>query len=207
MKNVLPFSYELTTGWKALSTIRHQLGIAQTAAVLSSMIGAMREGEPFGSLPKPAHRREELSRKQVAPSILLHRALLERMPAQEALQIVRRVTVHGARAFLQRLIKSFDGLRQDASDQQFVTDVDQTFFHAELTWGEISQNTVTFNATDCQYPALCKKANAMELAPLFCEGDRSFFGQDLEGVKLILPHTIAQGASFCPFRLELNGKK
>ena len=103
-KQTIPLSIELATGWKALGLIRHEIGIGMTATILSFIMGAMRRGEPFGHLPKPADRCEILSRKQIAPAILLYKALCERMDTADALVLTRKVAIEGARVFLRRMV-------------------------------------------------------------------------------------------------------
>jgi len=202
----IPLSVELTTGWKALSLIRHELGVAQTASVLSAIMFDMRRGEPFGHLPEPADRCEHLSRKQIAPTVLLYRALCERMEPGDALALTREVAIAGARVFLKRMVdllerERFEDMDTDAREQ-FVQDVGERFFNAKLSWQEISADRLRFTAEACCFPGLCEAAGAPELASLLCEGDKIFFGQDLEGVELTRPRTIAEGFDACPFTLE-----
>lgn len=202
----IPLSVELATGWKALGLIRHELGVTQTASTLSAIMFAMSKGEPFGHLPDPADRCEYLSRKQIAPAILLYRALCERMEPAEALGLTRKVAVEGARVFLKRMVgllerEHFAGM-DAAAREQFVQDIGERFFNAKLTWQEISAERLRFTAEACCFPALCEAAGTPELAPLLCEGDELFFGQDLEGVELTRPRTIAEGFDVCPFTLE-----
>lgn len=202
----IPLSVELATGWKALALIRHELGITQTASVLSSMIGAMRSGEPFGHLPPPVDRCEALSRKQIAPAILLYRALIERLEHPEAFELVRQVAVEGARVFLKRMVGLLDQERieqmSEGDRETFVADIGERFFNAKLEFDEISVEAVRFTVTACCFPTLFRQAGTPELAPLLCEGDEVFFGQDVNGVELERPSTIADGATTCSFHLK-----
>ncbi len=205
----IPLSVELATGWKALGRIRRHLGMKDTAGVLSTIMLAMRRGEPFGDLDPPADRREALSRKQLAPAVLLYRALRERLEPERTLELTREVAVTGARIFLRRMVGLLDRRRfenmEAAERESFVDDIGQRFFNAELRFDEISPERLRFSATACKFPSLCRAAAAPEIAPLLCEGDELFFGTDLPDVELHRPCTIAQGAEECPFTLRFTG--
>ena len=205
-KQTIPLSIELATGWKALGLIRHEIGIGMTATILSFIMGAMRRGEPFGHLPKPADRCEILSRKQIAPAILLYKALCERMDTADALVLTRKVAIEGARVFLRRMVgilqrETFEQLTAKRREA-FVSEVGEKFFNSKLEWDEISSTRLRFRAVSCCFPGLCKAAQVPELAPFFCEGDELFFCEDLAGVEFERPHTIATGAKDCPFSLR-----
>jgi hypothetical protein len=205
-KQAIPLSVELATGWKALGLIRHEIGIGMTATILSFIMGAMHRGEPFGHLPKPADRREILSRRQVAPAILLYKALCERMDTADALVLTRKVAIEGARAFLRRMVGILqrDNFEQLTTERReaFVLEISEKFFNSELEWDEISSARLCFRAVSCCFPGLCEAAQVPELASFFCEGDELFFREDLEGVEFDRPHTIATGAKDCPFSLR-----
>jgi predicted ArsR family transcriptional regulator len=93
---------------------------------------------------------------------------------------------------------------EDDDREEFVRERGRKFFNATIEWDRISETAVEFTVTHCEFPGLCEAAGVPELAPVFCKGDGAFFGGVESDVELERPHTIAQGADDCPFRISLR---
>lgn len=202
----IPFGVQLRAGLATLGFLRRRLGLRGAIAVAREIARAERRGEPFGHLPPPPDRREALSRQQVGQAVLLYRALLARLPRDEALALAHEILVAGGIIFLRRMVGPLPReeilARPPAEREAWVKELGQRFFSATMRWDEISEVRVRFTVTACRFPPLCREAGVPELAPSLCAGDAVYFGQTLRHVELIRPHTIAEGAPTCPFELR-----
>lgn len=191
----------------SLRVLVDELGWWRTATVAAKIKWAQVRGEPFVDLPPPETEAERMSRQQVGPAVLLYRALSARFDGERALAITERAVVEAGVAFLARTVGRLDRDRLDQMDdderEDFVRRSGDQFFNAELEWEAIAADRVEFSVTHCRFPALCEAADVPELAPMFCKADAAFFGGVEEEVDLHRPHTIAEGARTCPFRIEM----
>jgi len=163
-------------------------------------------GAPFKSLPSPQSKREKLSRTQIAPAILLYKALRKYYSQEVSLKICREIIVEGTLLFLSKAIGPIEQetiKRMNENERAgWVTNIANQFFNASIQWHDISEDSISFTVTSCRFPELCSEVGVPELAPLFCEGDQHFFNQPEHFVQLQRPHTIAEGARNCPFTLS-----
>lgn len=183
-----------------------ELGLWRALVVGRAVRKAAKSGAPFDTLPPPRDRREEQSRAQIGPAVLLYRVLLESQPQAEALRICGEVAAVAGRAFLAeqlgRLRRDDVAKLDEAGREHFARTRGERFFNADLVWNRIDGEAVEFTVTHCSFPGLCAAAGAPELAPIFCEVDRRYFGTVEPDVLLDRPQTIAAGAGTCEFRLS-----
>ena len=196
---------------RAARVLWRRLGLRATLSLGAKLEWARRRGEPFERLAPPVDEREQQSRQQIGPAILLYRALLDRgMPRDQALSLVEEVILEATLAFLGRTIGPLRRADLEALDDQerghFVRRLGRRFFNATLRWDTVAADQVAFTVTHCHFPSLCAAAGHPELAPLFCKGDALYFGQVEPDVLLERPHTIAGGAPTCPFTLRYSDR-
>ena len=201
----LPILVTCRTAAGAMRILVRRLGAARALGVMSEVACAQGRGEPFGHLAQPGEAREALCRQQAGPAILLHRSLVRRMAADQALAVTREVVVAGAVIFLAhslgRLSREEIMALSSARREAFVKELGAKFFNATLRWDEISGERLRFTVTHCRFPELCATAGAPEVAPLLCQGDAVYFGDVLGTVLLTRPHTLAEAGPDCPFTL------
>jgi len=165
-----------------------------------------RAGEPFGSMPPVDCENERLSRAQIAPAVLLYKALLAHCPEQ-ALSVTERIVVEDGVRFLRRTLGVLSPTQLASLSSQERTSFAQSkakkFFNATIRWDRIEADHIQFTVTACRFPPLCLAAGVPEIAPFFCAVDSQYFGSVEENVLLERSQTIASGASECPFTLRV----
>ena len=165
-------------------------------------------GSPFKSLPQASDRKEQESRKQIAPAILVYQRLSRQHDQAKALEITRKVVIASGRAFLSTVLESLDidHLSSLAPEQReaYLRPLLDPIPNAIYSLQFDDQQRVYFTVQACHFAQLCTQLKASELAPLFCEVDDYFFRHDLPQVDLERSTTIAHGGKQCPFVLSLN---
>lgn len=205
-RSPLDWRLELATARDALLLLSRRLGGLAALGVLARVAWDRLRGEPFAHLSSPEEEREELSRRQVGPAILLYRALCRRLPREQALALTQEIVVSGTLIFLRRAVGPFSreaiAALGPAEREGWVRAIGARFFNATLRWERVTAREVRFTVTACRFPELCRAAGAPELAPLFCQGDALFFGDPQAGTELLREQTIARGATECPFTIR-----
>lgn len=168
-------------------------------------------GEPFGALPSPDDWREQGSREQAGPAILLYDELRHVVHEAEALSITAEVVEEGAVVFLAKTIGSLRRSDLEPLDEgqrrAFVEERGRRFPNATMSWDEVTPSRVRFTVHSCRLVELVVGAGRPELAPLFCQGDARFFGTIEPDVELIRLETLAGGGSACPFTIQFKVPK
>ncbi len=192
----------------AFKVLIEELGLIDALRVGGRTQRRVFAGEPFAEFPPPESDGERKSRDQIGPAIVLYRELLEEVSRERALQVAERMIIEASIVFLSetvgRLRRSELLEMGDREREAFVRERGNQFFNATLRWEEIDEEVVEFTVTHCEFPPLCEAAGVPELAPLFCKGDAEFFGGVEDDVALERPHTLAEGAESCPFRIEMR---
>jgi hypothetical protein len=165
-------------------------------------------GDPFGHLTAPKDERERLSRAQAVLAIRLYRTLLERYSPERSLVVAGHVIEAGAVQHLGKTLGDLDvrafASLQPAERHSKVQGWIASFFTATARIDDVRDDHVSFTVTACALARLCAEAGHPELAPAFCRGDALFFAAQDPPVELERPHTLAEGAHDCPFRLKLR---
>jgi hypothetical protein len=185
-----------------------ELGLWRALRVGLAVDRGTKRGEPFLELPPPDCEKERLSRAQIGPAILLYRALEAEAGRAQAMKSTEVIAAAGAVAFLKRTIGE---LRRPAllamrpeEREAFVRRQGAQFFNATIRWDLITPDEVRFTVERCRFPRLCEAAGTPELAPVFCKGDATFFGETVPHVTMERAQTIAEGGDCCPFVLKLG---
>jgi hypothetical protein len=191
---------------KAILILFRELGFWKAVITLFRLVKAESKGEPFGHLDPADSEEERLSRKQIGPGIILYKELRKVVSQERAIDIAEQAIIAGAIAFLKRSIGPLrkDKLESlnDTQRRAFVEEKGKRFFNATITWDTIEPTKVAFTVTSCRFPRLCKDAGVPELAPSFCRGDATFFGNVEPNVQLDRPQMISTGAPTCQFALQ-----
>jgi len=195
----------------AAPILLRELGVLTSLRVGRRIRRFERAGEPFCHLGEPDGEDDARSRAQIGPAILLYRVLLDVCDQEVAYRITQEIVIEAAVIFLRETIGSLrradlDGLDEDAK-AAFAQDRGDRFFNASVVWDHLGSDEVRFTVTHCRFPPLCAAAGVPELAPIFCEGDRKFFGTVEPDVLLDRPETIALGGSRCSFRLHYRDRE
>ncbi len=184
--------------------LRRRLGWWEALRLGARVRWAVARGEPFEALPPAVDPRERGSRAQLGPAVVLYRLLRERGEAR-ALALTGEAVEAGALAFLG---ESIGPVRRDLiagmdaeTRRAWVTKVGEKFPNATLDWDHVGPDEVCFRVTRCRFVELCRVVGEPALARFFCRGDGRFFGEVEADVSLERPHTIADDAPDCPFRI------
>ncbi len=183
-----------------------ELGVLGALRVGRRIRRRMKRGEPFAEMPPPQGDDERLSREQIGPAVLLYQELQRVTSQAESMRITEEVVVEAGILFLRDTLGPLRraDLEQldEAGREQFAKERGARFFNATMRWDEIGDDRVRFTVTACRFPRLCADCGVPELAPVFCRADARYFGTVEPDVTLTRPHTIAEGATECPFALQ-----
>jgi len=170
-----------------------------------TMDRAVRRGEPFGSLPPSANQKEEMSRSQIAPAIVLYKHLKEATDV-DALAVVRDVVLKSTVPWMRFAIGVIDrdGYQQGSPEKrrEMLEERTTRFFNMTIDEMETEKEHASFRVTSCFFPGLCAAAGVPEMAPLFCEVDAYFFGGVQRDLILERSTTLAEGGDHCPFHFR-----
>jgi len=193
--------------WAVLRLLIGRIGWLNSVRVLGLFLRWQWSREPFGGLPPAEDDRERQSRAQIAPAILLYRALKRRAP-ESAWELTESVVLMEGVRFLRKSLGRLELERlqtlSPVERREFVEIRGAKFFNATLRWDEVAADRVQFTVTSCRFPPLCVAAGVPELAPMFCRVDDAYFGKVEPGVTLERPATLAGGQDHCLFKLSIR---
>jgi hypothetical protein len=189
---------------KATSVLLRLVGPLLFARLAMSITWAKLRGQPWKGMSPVTNQKEHFSRVQIGDAILLYRALLPHMKQEAALEIMRKIVAVGAGYSFAYLIEpiSPDALSKTAPEKrrELVERNLNRFPNADCIIDEAGEECVAFRVVYCRFAGLAAAAGHPELAPVFCSADKDFFEEHF-GLAFARPHTIAEGATSCPFRL------
>jgi hypothetical protein len=141
-----------------------------------------------------------------------YRALLARMPREQALDVVGKAFHEPVRGYIH------DGTREmlDAAPDPFTALVDvskereRDYFGVDFTFVRSVDDEQRYHLDvhRCFYVDLLARNGVPELGPVFCEFDAAWIGAvDVErhGFRFDRPTTIARGGATCPFHFTRTG--
>ena len=200
----IPASVLRKQEWLGFQVMAAELGWVRAIGLGIRMKKQLASGAPWAELPAPETQREEWSRAQVGPAIVLFQLLLE-MKHPAPLDLVRSVVVTGAVPWMQWAIGSIEPdvykkMTADARESWFEGKRTK-FLNMTLKSHEVGQEHVEFHVSSCSFPALCRDTGVPELAPVFCAVDAHYFGSVQKGIALDRPETLAAGGTQCSFHL------
>ncbi len=190
---------------RALAT---ELGWARTLRIGLSISTPSAVDALFADLPAGSDDREQASREQAGPAILLYRALRSELGQKEALRITGLVVRTGALRFLGRQLHDLDPAAFVEMSEKAREEVAKrwlaAFFTAESRLDSIGEDEVVFSVMNCALHRLAVATGHPELAPLFCEADAAFFASRTPPVLLERPTMLARGDASCLFQLRMS---
>ena len=190
--------------WLGFKVLIKSLGWVRAMGLGMTMKRRLSKGAPWAQLGPPVDVREEWSRAQVGPAIVLYQ-LLKEIPHPEPLQLTKQVVVTGAVPWMKWAIgtiepDTYKGMSETERDDWF-QGKSQRFFNMRMKSHATGPEHVEFEVEACSFPSLCQRTDVPELAPVFCAVDAHYFGGVQQGIALNRPSTIAGGDSGCSFHL------
>ena len=199
-----------TPQWPAFRQMVRHLGLFKAIKLGATVRRLEKRGAPFEELPEPVDIREEMSRAQIGPALLIYRALRADFSEARALEITQDIVVASGVVFMRKNLGEFSqkGLSTlDAPQRlQFLNDKSEGFFNATIEWTNTSADKVGFEVHSCHFPTLCAAVGLPEVAPIFCAVDAAFFGSAEPKIELLRPRTLAKGDALCDFTLQWTKK-
>lgn len=204
-RSVADLAVQLPMGWAAWRFLRRTLGLRTALCITVRLAWRKMGGGPWQGLPAPADEKECLSRIEIGDAILLYRLLRRRVDQAKAMEVLRGVVAVAAEISFDYLLdpltpEALAALGVDAQ-RAYVEQNIARFPNADSVVDEVGPDAIAFRVVHCRFPGLVAAVGHTELAPLFCSADRDYFESRL-GVAFARPHTIAEGACECPFRLS-----
>jgi len=191
---------EGTAGRAVFVLLRRELGLRATLRVLAAMGRRRLRGEPFAGLGPARDRRDELTRRQLGPAVLLLRALRAEVPPGRAEAIAHAAIREGGLAFLGALLGDLDPRRIEDLSREVSTRLSR-FFNAEGGVAfDAAAGTIDYTMTRCRFVDLAPRVGASALLPAFCAVDEAFFARPTVPLRLSREHTLARGDAACDFR-------
>jgi len=190
--------------WLGFKVLLKSLGWVRAMGLGLTMKRRLSSGAPWGRLDPSADVREDWSRAQVGPAIVLYQ-LLKENSHPEPLNLMREVVVTGAVPWMKWAIGTIepDAYREmsDVERDGWFKGKSQRFLNMRMKSHATGEEHVQFEVEACSFPSLCQRTNVPELASVFCAVDAHYFGGVQQGIALTRPTTIAGGDSGCSFHL------
>ena len=206
-KSVFTWQLELQITLRSLGLLFRELSLTSFIRLVTRIVTLQVMGEPFRGLPAATTPGEIFSRRQIGPAIVLYKALRYQFSEQRSLAIAKVIIIDSTLVFLREAVGAINRQRltnmSDSDKQSWLDRIAGQFLNATIRWNQVGHDSLSFTITHCYFPSLCRKSQTPELAPLFCQGDAVYFGEEQEGIVLTRPHTIAKGAADCLFEMEL----
>jgi hypothetical protein len=200
-------SHEAPRPATPLAHLVRRLGPLRAARVALDVAARRLRGEPFAHLPPAVDPRERTSRAQAAPVFVVYRALAA-LGVDDAAAITGELLELGAIRFLRKSIgpirRADLAAMSEPRRRAWVDERARRFPNAVPRFDAVGPDEVRFTITACRFVSLAREAGHPELAPLFCRGDKRYFGSVERGVELIRPHTLAEGGPDCPFTIRFK---
>ena len=202
---------ELRTSLKSVLVLRSALGWVEAISVGMALQKRIKAGEPFKNLPAPVSEKDEKSRMQIGPAIVLYEVLLERHTKEEALALVRDVSKEGAIIFLGTILPKIDRAWYDSLNEETkevsLLELVERFPNSSIGALSFEADAFSFEVKRCAFVELANSTSHPELARVFCEGDGVYFERHVPNVSFERPTALASGGSCCDFRFKwLDGE-
>ena len=96
------------TALDSFCLLRKEVGLVQAISIAWELQCHLRRGEPWQSLFPVIDSREQASRDQAGPAILLYTILRSRIGKDRALEITKTIIQIGALHFLKKIVPTFN---------------------------------------------------------------------------------------------------
>ena len=151
----IPLRVTWAQSWIGVRTLAHHLGWWGAMRAGLTMDRAVRRGEPFGPLPPSANQKEEMSRSQIAPAIVLYKHLKEATDV-DALAVVRDVVLKSTVPWMRFAIGVIDrdGYQQGSPEKrrEMLEERTTRFFNMTIDEMETEKEHASFRVTSCFFP-------------------------------------------------------
>lgn len=189
----------------AFRALRTEVGLPKTLRILLAVAKRGTFHDPLTSLPSPEDEADVLTRMQLRPVVLLYDTLREDLhyDKADAVHIVHALVQRCGVVFLQWILAPFDietwrsasGVERDSIADSLL----KRMFNIHAAEPSVSSETLSFRVTDCGFVRMLAMLDRPELAPLFCEVDRTFFDRPESPFRLTRTTTLAEGGACCDF--------
>ncbi len=143
------------------------------------------------------------SRALIGDAIIAYRALCERMPREEAEQILRELMTAASVTHLHTTLPSIREAdlraKSHAEREAILTTLVARFPNSDWTILESTDEKFVFRIHRCRFPELLAHVGHPELSDAFCRGDELYFQQHQPDIIFSRPGTIGGGAASCDF--------
>lgn len=203
--------FDLTRGrWAALKVLRRRLGTRAVLALAARLARLELGPDPLAALGPARDPRDELTRAQLRPVLLLDAALAARgHAAPERLELLRAVVGESGAAFLGHELRGWTRERFEALDragrEEVLGGVLARFFNMHARPVHEAGHDLGFDVSACLFAELTRRLGRPELAALFCAADEVFFARPESPLRLTREETLARGDARCAFRLDFAG--
>jgi len=194
----------------ALGVLRRHLGLAGTARAAVGLAKRQLRGDPFAGQPPIADTAEWLTRRQLAPVLLLEDTLREdlELDREETLSVLSDLVAQVGARLLSRRFPSLSPAAWAAASPEARERLARRVFDrlGNITTAEIrtTDQALELDVTGCRFVQLLHALGRPHLAPLFCAADSVFFEEATAPVTLDRSSTLAGGAHACDFRFRLR---
>ncbi len=206
----MPRSVMLRSALISYSELRRALGVRGALHVLADVGRRLALGEPYRDVPPAEDARMEATRREMAPAVVLYRALCARRSEDEAFAIARVILLNASLIHLRAIYPDFVGgdFRALSGGADSTGEkLNETFPFADTRVVELSARRSSFDVVRCRVPEALRVAGAERLAPIFCEVDGIYFPIFEPAVELKRTKTIIHGGDVCDFRLRWKAER
>ena len=200
--SIIPRHILMKQEWLGFRVLSRHLGWLQAMGLGIEMKRMLASGEPWSGMDAPADPREQWSREQIGPAIVLYQLLAARH-LEDPLNVTREVVTEGAVPWMQWAVGTIDPERYRSMSETTRTtwfkEKTKTFVNMTIGTQKTRDDGASFVVNSCSFPTLCERAGVPELAPIFCAVDAHYFGSVQKGIILNRPSTLADSGEHCSF--------
>jgi len=202
------FILQVKTDFYSVYYLISKLGVVNGLKAGLKTKSRLKNNDVFKSLGEPKSVKEELSRLQMMPAIILYEELLKVTSKVKALEILEHIISQGAVFFLSYLIPKITKLQynsyESAERKEIISSLAEKFPNSTIGSSYSEDETFGFKVSKCLFASYSKQLNYPELAPLFCKGDMHFFNTPNSAFELTRPQTLAEGGECCQFDFKFK---
>lgn len=161
----------------------------------------------YSDLPKAEHMHVY---NKILPRIAMYQALKEKMPKEEAMQIIEETIKISATEVGKKLSKiTSNAFMAKVFMKLFATMTIKMFGEKsgfKQTFYEKNTEVLRFDINECPYCKYSKECNCEELIHTFCDSDIYCYG-NLANIKFERTKTLGTGGECCDFKLSRENRR
>jgi len=187
----------------ALKVLKSYFGLKTIFSLVHSLMSQQRKGEPWLDLPPPQKDKDKNSRALIGDSILIYRALLDRLSKKKAKSIIREVILEASIIQLYCLVPIIHkdeilSKNQEERNRE-LSEMIEKFPNTDWKVLQSSENSFGYRITRCRLVELIKSVGHPELSDAFCQGDGVYFERHQPDFIFKRPSLIGAGDNYCDF--------